>query len=121
VALRLAAALALLVLAAPAGAQDNVRYLMARVRFTTDPLLPAGCIFIATVADDSVKDLRRKIVAFGGNTAVIAFPPEDIDRIHAQAYRCPPPPALPPGVPPPPAGPPPPPPPGAEPPPAPPR
>jgi hypothetical protein len=90
VALRLAVALVLLTVSL-AAAQDNVRFLMARVRFTTDSLLPAGCIFIATVIDDSVKDLRRKIVIQGGNTAVVSFPPEDIDRIHAQAYRCPPP------------------------------
>ncbi len=111
-ALRLAVALALL-LASGVDAQDNERLMMMRVRFTTDPLLSAGCLFIAAVADDSVKDLRKKIVRFGADTAVLSFPAEDIERIHARAYRCPPASALPPGVPPPPAGSPPPPPPDA--------
>ena len=86
------AASALLVLKSPVMAQDNERLMMMRVRFTTDPILPPGCIFIAAVADDAVKDLRRKIVRLGGDTAVISFPPDDVERMHAQVYRCPPPP-----------------------------
>jgi hypothetical protein len=69
-----------------------------------------------------VKDLRRKIVRLGADTAVVAF---GYDDIHADAYRCPTarPPArsaLPPDIPPPPAGTPPAPPPDATPPPPPP-
>ena len=94
------AALAMLATASPAMAQDNERLMMMRVRLTTDPIVPPGCIFIATVVDDSLKDLRRKIVRLGGDTGVLSFPPHDIERIHAQIYRCPPPP--PPGPPPPP-------------------
>lgn len=85
------AALAVLVVASPAMGQDNERLLMMRVHLTTDPIIPPGCVFIAAVADDSVKHLRRKIVRLGGDTGVLSFPPDDIERIHAQVYRCPPP------------------------------
>jgi hypothetical protein len=107
VALILAALLALAA-ATPAFAQDAERVLMARVRFTTDAAVARGCAFLAAVADDSLKDLRRKIVRAGGDTAVVSFPPEDVERVHARVYRCPAasaaPPPPPPGVPPPPAG-----------------
>jgi hypothetical protein len=112
------AVLLVLLLTGTAAAQDNERLAMSRVRFTTDHIIPPGCFFLGALADDSLKDLRRKIVRVGGNTGVLAFPPDDMERIHADAYRCPPPaaappppPSPPPGVPPPPPGPPPPPPP----------
>ena len=108
-ALRLAVALVLLA-ASPAMAQDYERVILGRVRLTTDPNAAAGCTPLGAVADDSVKDLRRKIIRIGGDTGVVSFPVTDIERIHAQVFRCPPPPPLPPGVPPPPPGPPPPPP-----------
>ena len=105
------AAVVVLAAASAAAAQDYERVMMARVRLTTDPNTAAGCTPLGAVADDSVKDLRRKILRMGGDTAVVSFPILDIERIHAQVYRCPPAPALPSGVPPPPPGPPPPPPP----------
>ena len=101
----------LLTLAAPAHARDAERLAMARLRLTTDPALTRECTRLASVDDDSVKDLRRKIVRAGGDTALLAFGTEDMSRIYAQVFRCPPPAALPPGAPPPPPGPPPPPPP----------
>jgi hypothetical protein len=107
----IAAVLSVLLGASLAVAQDNERLMMSRVRFTTDTHMPPSCVFLAAVADDSLKDLRRKIVRFGGDTAIVSFPPEDLERIHARVYKCPPPEAMPPGVPPPPAGTPPPPPP----------
>jgi len=101
---------------------------MAHLRLTTDPALTRGCARVGAVNDDSVKDLRRKIVRAGGNTALLIFGIEDMSRIHAEVFRCPtqeapagsPPPAGPP-PPPPPAGSPPPPPPAGVPPPPPPR
>jgi hypothetical protein len=108
---------------------------MARLRLTTDPALTRGCTPMGAVNDDSVKDLRRKIVRAGGNTALLIFGIEDMSRIYAEVFRCPTPEAAPgvppapapapappaPGVPVPPAGPPPPPPPAGVPPPPPPR
>jgi hypothetical protein len=58
------------------------------------------------VKDDSVKDLRKKIVRVGGNAGLLNFTSPDLSEIFAEVYRCSR------TVPPPPAGPPPPPPPG---------
>jgi len=104
-------------LAGPAAAQDAEKIAMARVRLTTEPGLTQGCSRIGPVRDDSVKDLRRKIVKMGGNTAVMAFGgTEDLSVVYAEVFRCGDPPAAAPGtaparIPLPPAGPPPPPPP----------
>ena len=115
-------ALLLLASALPAAADDGERIAMARVRLTTDPALTRGCTRQGAVSDDSIKDLRRKIVRAGGDTALLAFGVEDLSMVYAQVFRCPPPapppasapappapPAAPrpPGVPPPPPGPPP--------------
>jgi hypothetical protein len=103
-----------------AWADDAENAVLARVRLSTDPGVAAGCTRLARVSDDSVKDLRRKIVRTGGNTGVLSFSVQDLSLIYADVFRCPtsqapppPPPPLPPGVPPPPPGPPPPPPPSA--------
>lgn len=105
-----------LALAAPVSAQDPG---LGRIAFTTDASLTRGCTLLGRVKDDEVKDLRRKIVRLGGDTAVVAFGYEDIV---ADVYRCPVArvPARSPDIPPPPAGTPPPPPAGAPPPPPPP-
>lgn len=92
---------------------DAERLALGRIRLTTDPGLAAGCARLGTARDDSVKDLRRKIVRAGGDTAVLSFGLEDI---HAEVFRCAgarpaPAPGPPGGIPPPPPGPPPPPPP----------
>jgi hypothetical protein len=95
------------------------RIAMARVRLTTDPGLTRGCGRIGSAHDDSVKDLRRKIVKMGGNTALITFGgSEDLSMVYAEVFRCAGPPAAAPGtapvgIPAPPPGPPPPPPPPA--------
>lgn len=104
---RLLLASVTLALAAPAWAQDPA---LGRIAFTTDASVTRGCILLGRVKDDEVKDLRRKIVRLGGDTAVVAFGYEDIV---ADVYRCPAarPPERPPDIPPPPAGTPPPPPP----------
>jgi hypothetical protein len=93
-------------LAQPAWADDPERILLSRIAFTTDAALTKGCTLLGRVKDDEVKDLRRKIVRLGGDTAVVAF---GYDEIIADAYRCPT--ARAPDIPPPPGGTPPPPPP----------
>ena len=103
--------------AGPAAAQDAEKIAMARVRLTTEPGLTQGCARIGPARDDSIKDLRRKVVKMGGNTAILAFGgTEDLSVIYAEVFRCGAPPAAAPGtaparIPLPPAGPPPPPPP----------
>ena len=124
------ASLILMLTADLATAQDAMRLAMARVRLTTDPKVPVGCMTLGTVDDESLRELRRKIVRLGGDTALLSFPIEVPERINAIVFRCPPeaaaapsapptaPPPLPaaPGVPPPAGVPPPPPPPGSAPP-----
>jgi len=94
-------ALLMVVATLPAGAQDE-RAAIARVRLTTDPAVPVGCTRIALVRDDSIKDLRRKVVKAGGDTALLSFPVDDLEKIDAQVFRCPRIPPPPPGMPPPP-------------------
>jgi hypothetical protein len=104
-------------LAGPAGAQDPERIAMSRVRLTTDAAVTKACTRVGIARDDSIKDLRRKIIKMGGDTAYLTFGGlEDLSVVYAEVFRCPPPPAAAPGtaparVPPPPPGPPPPPPP----------
>ena len=113
-------------LAPGAHAQDLEKIAMARVRLTTEAGLIHGCGRVGSAHDDSIKDLRRKIVKMGGNTAVLSFGgAEDLSTVYAEVFRCAGPPASapgtaparipapPPGTPPPPPGPPPPPPPPA--------
>ena len=93
--------LLLVVSTLPAGAQDE-RAALGRVRLTTDPKVPVGCTRIGLVRDDSIKDLRRKVVKAGGDTALLSFPVDDLEKIDAQVFRCPRIPPPPPGSPPPP-------------------
>lgn len=118
---------ALLVLAPLASADDATRLHMMRVRLSTDASIAAGCTQVGMVSDDSARDLRRKIVAAGGNTAVVSFGIVDLSMMYAEVYHCALPAAATPTaggpshqVPPPPPGPPPPPPPMVPPPPPPP-
>lgn len=100
--IRFAWTLGLVLMAAvPAAAQDGERIAMARLRLTTDPALTRGCARLGAVSDDSVKDLRRKIVRAGGDTALLTFGIEDMSMVYAQVFRCPP---APPAPPPPPPG-----------------
>src|SRR5437660_11328081 len=106
---------------APARAEDVEHFAMSHVRLSTDPAIASGCARVSRVTDDSLRDLRRKVVRSGGNTAVLSFSSDDLGMPLADVYRCTPPAARrPPNVPPPPAGPPPPPPPSSSPPPPPP-
>ena len=106
----------LLASASSAGADDSEHLAMARVRLTTEPSVARGCTRVGQVSDDSVKDLRRKIVRAGGDVGVLSFGTDDKSGILDQIYRCPapdssaprpnPPTAAPPPPPPPPARPP---------------
>jgi hypothetical protein len=105
----------LLVSVSVAWAQDPERLAMARVRLSTEAAIAKDCPHVGRVSDDSVKDLRRKILRAGGNTGVLSFGGiDDMSTIYADVFRCgakaaaP----LPPNVPLPPPGPPPPGPPG---------
>lgn len=112
-----------LALVSGARAQDGERAAMAQVRLTTEQAAARGCSHVASAKDNSVRDLRRKIVRAGGNLAVISFHVDDLSTIFAEIFRCggggltapppgataPPPPVLPPGPPSPPPPPPPPP------------
>jgi hypothetical protein len=101
-------------LAQTAAAQDAEKLAMARVRFTTEPALTQGCSRLGSARDDSLKDLRRKIVKLGGNTGLLTFGgSEDLSVVFAEVFRCVDPPGAAPGsaparVPLPPPGPPPP-------------
>jgi hypothetical protein len=53
-----------------AWAEEAERRAMAQVLLTTEAPLLSGCTRVGLVSDDSVKDLRRKIVRAGGNAAV---------------------------------------------------
>lgn len=104
--------------ASSAWANDVERIAMAQVRLSTEAAVAAGCSRLGRVSDDSIKDVRKKIVRAGGNTGVLSFGIDDLSKIYAEVYRCPatasPAPAVnvPANIPPPPAGMPPPPPPG---------
>ena len=59
--------------APPARAQDAERMAMANLRLSTEAAIARGCTRIGFASDDSLKDLRRKIVRTGGDTAVLSF------------------------------------------------
>lgn len=120
------AGLLLLIPTAVAWAEDAETLAMARVRLSTEPTVAAGCTLMGKVSDDSLKDLRRKVVRAGGNLAVLSFGATDLSLMYAEVFRCaapavaappptapaapvpPPPPGRPPAPPPPPPPPPPP-------------
>jgi len=95
-----------------AWAEEAERRAMAQVLLTTEAPLLSGCTRIGLASDDSVKDLRRKIVRAGGNAAVLSFDTDDLSRIQAEVFRCMATARAPSNTPAPPAGTPPPPPPG---------
>ena len=68
-----------------ADAQDIA---MARLRLTTDSSLTRGCTRLTAVRDDSLKDLRKKIVKAGGDTALLSFGQDDLSRISADVFHC---------------------------------
>ncbi|MCI0546738.1 MAG: hypothetical protein L0027_05590 [Candidatus Rokubacteria bacterium] len=74
---------------APAGAQDLERIAMANLRLTTEPSTVQGCARIGVVRDDSLRDLRRKIVRAGGNVAVLSFLVDNLSTMDAEVFSCP--------------------------------
>jgi hypothetical protein len=72
-----------------AWAEDDEKVALARVRLTTEAALVTGCTRLGLVSDDSIKDLRRKIITIGGNTGVLSFGVDDLSKVHAEAFRCP--------------------------------
>lgn len=86
----------------PAAAQDAERFAMAGLRLSTDAAVARSCTRIGYVTDDSLKDLRRKVVRLGGDTAVLSFRSDDLSVIQAEVFRCPPARVPPPPPPPPP-------------------
>lgn len=105
----------LLLTTSPAWADEAEQMAMTRVRLSTEPAAASGCVRLGQVMDDSINDLRRKIVRAGGDTGILWFGVED--EIYAQVFRCasagvmPAAPTVVPGIPAPPPGSPPPPPP----------
>ena len=77
-----------LALAPGAGAQDAERIAMAQVRFSTEAAAASGCQHVGSAKDNSVRDLRRKIVRAGGNLAVLSFHVDDLSNMFAEIYRC---------------------------------
>ena len=77
-----------LALVSGAGAQDAERAAMAQIRFSTEQAAARGCSHVASAKDNSVRDLRRKIVRAGGNLAVISFHVDDLSNIFAEIFRC---------------------------------
>ena len=71
-----------------AWAEEAERRAMAQVLLSTEASLLSGCTRIGLASDDSVKDLRRKIVRAGGNAAVLSFDTDDLSRIQAEVFRC---------------------------------
>jgi hypothetical protein len=92
----------LLASASSAAADDAENLAMARVRLTTEPSVARGCTRVGQVSDDSVKDLRKKIVRSGGDVGVLSFSTDNMSNIIAQVYRCPAPGSAAPAPPPPP-------------------
>lgn len=74
----------------PPAAEDNERLAMARVRLSTEPAVAKGCTKVGKVSDDNVRDLRKKIVRDGGDTAILTFGTDNMSMIHAEVYKCPP-------------------------------
>jgi hypothetical protein len=62
---------------------------MARVRLSTEAFVAKGCTRLGVVSDDSVKDLRKKIVRSGGDTGILTFSTDNMSTILAAVYRCP--------------------------------
>jgi len=73
----------------PGAETAQERAALARVRLTTEAGLADGCTRLGAVRDDSIADLRRKVVKLGGNTAVLSFGgSENLAVIFGDVFRC---------------------------------
>ena len=70
-------------------ADDSEKVAMSRVRLTTEPAQAAQCTRLGIVSDESVKDLRKKIVRAGGDLGLLSFGADSMSTIHAEVFRCP--------------------------------
>ena len=68
--------------------EEAEKALLSRVHLTTERAVAAECTRLGMVSDDSLKDLRRKIVKAGGDTAVLAFETDDPSKTDAEVFRC---------------------------------
>lgn len=74
---------------APAFGDAAEKAAILGLRLTTEPDRLTDCQTIGRVSDDEIEDLRKKIVRSGGNAALITFDQHDLDKVHAEVYRCP--------------------------------
>jgi hypothetical protein len=79
----------LLASASLATADDGEHLAMARVRLSTEAAVAKGCTRVGAVSDDKVKDLRKKVVREGGDTAILTFSTDNMSTILAEVYKCP--------------------------------
>jgi hypothetical protein len=70
------------------GASSAEKAAMFAVRLTTESGVLAGCERVGRVRDSSMEDLRKKIIRSGGNSGHITFDSDNLERIHADVYRC---------------------------------
>lgn len=68
--------------------EEAEKAILSRVRLTTERPPAAECTRLGVVSDDSLKDLRRKIVKAGGDTGVLAFEADDPAKADAEVFRC---------------------------------
>jgi hypothetical protein len=68
--------------------EEAERVILSRVRLTTENAQAAKCTHLDVVSDDSLKDLRRKIVKAGGDAGVLAFEVDDPSKADAEVFRC---------------------------------
>ena len=81
--------LLLFVLAGPAfGGSAAEKVAMFTVRLTTEASVLSGCEVTGRVSDSSMEDLRKKIVRSGGNAGLLVFDSLDLEKVHADVYRC---------------------------------
>jgi hypothetical protein len=77
------------VVAGPAFGQGAAeKSAMLAVRLTTEAGVLGGCERVGSISDDSLEDLRKKIVRSGGNAGLLTFDSDDLDRVHAEVFRC---------------------------------
>ena len=68
--------------------EEAEKVALSRVRLTTERAQTAECSRLGVVSDESLKDLRRKILKAGGDTGVLAFEVDDPSKADAEVFRC---------------------------------
>lgn len=81
-------ALIVIMSGAAVSAEVSERPLMQRVLLTTDARQITACERLGAASDTSLGDLRKKIVRRGGDAGLLTFDPDDLDKVHADVYRC---------------------------------